>query len=126
MLYLGHKDEEFIIRAVDDKFEIEMRDKTKQIPTEEELEVAMKAADFLNSRNRLMSEINMLASSEINKKYPIHKQMNISNLSGYTQADKDGMLAFILSIRNHNNTLEEQINKAANKEELDKIVWNFS
>lgn len=126
MLQLGYKDDEFVIRSADNGYEIEMLDKSKLPPTQEQLDSAIIVSELFCSKNRLLAEINAKSSLEILKKYPIHKQINISNLSGYTQSDKDLMLSYILSVRKYANDMETQINSITDKNELQNIIWNFS
>lgn len=73
-------------------------------------------------KQQKIAEIKRQCSEVINKTYPVYKQLNISNLSGHTQLDKDNMLVWIKDKRDKSNLHESQVNAATTIAEVNAIV----
>lgn len=79
---------------------------------------------MIKLKNSIINNLNIMAYNQIIAVYPIYRQINISNLSqGYTEIDKNNMIAFIENIRNINREKIEIINAINNIEELKKLEF---
>jgi hypothetical protein len=65
-----------------------------------------------------INEVKREAGMKINEQYGFHKQININELQGYTQKDKDKMWNFINSIRDRANTMINEINSMSDKDKI--------
>ncbi|MBI3582366.1 MAG: hypothetical protein HY096_00265 [Nitrospinae bacterium] len=88
-------------------------------PTQTELD----SVSLTVSKKLAIPQFKRKAQEEILAVYPIHKQININALQGYTQVDKDAMWQTINNIRNKSNNLEAQVNSATTVAEVEAVVW---
>lgn len=72
---------------------------------------------------KAIANIKANANSRIDAFYPIYRQMNINNLQGFVQADKDRMWAYINARRNYSDSREADINAAVDANSALAITW---
>ena len=72
---------------------------------------------------RKKAEIRNIAGSEILTQYPTYKQININEVQGFIQDDKDTMWLFINNTRAKCNELEDDIDLCETVEAVDAISW---
>lgn len=100
-----------------DETEIKYKSRESIIETATKFSIIARSDDSLQFNMSNADMIKKEANIRILEVYPIYKQINISNLIGYTPADKAVMLSYIENIR--------QIvqNALANKTDYANVEW---
>ena len=80
--------------------------------------------DALKSEKK--RQIKAIAERLILGKYPIYKQLNITELQGYTEDERSEMWEYINSIREQSNTFESEVSGKKKPETVSNYVINYT
>jgi len=81
-------------------------------------------SDFLEILKYLkIKELKNVAENKILSKYPIHKQLNIISLLGYSEENRKQMITYISSVKENVKKLKIDVMSCTNKSEIESIKW---
>jgi len=90
--------------------------------TEEQAhELLEHSEQLLLRKERILEKTRVIAQRKILEQYPIWRQINISELQGYTQEEKEVMWSFINTQRGWVDAIETEVNSSLSLVKLDEI-----
>lgn len=111
----------FIIEADDEKIDIWKNANDNNIVGFEVEDIVLNSIQIKFTKNRILEVLKKKVNERIESSYPLYKQININELKGYSEEDKNSMWIFINSIREETNNIENQINNATTLKQLKEI-----
>ena len=95
--------------------------KITQLVEEEAYALLEHSEQLLLRKERILEKTRVIAQNKILEQYPIWRQINISELQGYTQEEKETMWSFINTQRGWVDDIEEAVNSSLSLVKLDEI-----
>lgn len=92
-----------------------------QLTEDQARELLFSSKQLLLRKERILKKTRDTAQKRIFEKYPIWKQINISELQGYTQEEKEAMWNFINPQREWVDAIETEVNSSLSLVKLDEI-----
>ncbi len=111
----------YIVEANDEKIEIWKNANENNLIEVDINEIVSNSIQLNFTKNRILEVLKKKANEHIESSYPLYKQININELKGYSEEDKNSMWIFINSIREETNNIENQINNATTLKQLKEI-----
>jgi hypothetical protein len=81
---------------------------------------------LLDRKEGLKQYFDMECQNEILQEYPLHKQLNITNLNGYSEDDLFDMNTFIANQRSKATILKEIVDASENEQTVLSLTWDIS